>query len=321
MLGAMTAFASCQSEAALDGAVAGEEVSVTISVAMNGDSAATRTDGDGTTVDRCIIEIYTTDGDLYKRMVTPTTALAASFELRLITSQEYEFLLWADKAYLDAVNSEVLASTTDDSSAGAIFDYHYTTAAGLKAITADYSSYVGNDETRDAFYSYSKQTISAAGTIALDMKRPFAKLNVKSFVTDISDTNMHPKEVLIKYSTTIASKFDMSAASASGADISSEATLEWSAAAACVFDGSSDATPYYDLSTDYLFAAADAQDLIDFSMDITLGSGAVITNDNFKNIPIQRNYQTNVSGELLSKSTNITVAITPSFDASSNEGI
>ncbi len=310
MLGAIVALASCQKDAGLDGVGDGEMVDVTLSASV-ATASATRaegddfTAGDGTTVDRCILEVYTGDV-LYKRMVTSVTDLTASFDLRLVSSQTYEFLLWADKGALE---------TTDDSGDGVVGggDTHYitTNTAGLKGITTSYADYVGNDETRDAFYYYEKMDIEASTAITAALTRPFGQVNVKTYLTDVP-SDMYPASVKIEYTTTVGNTFDISTGS-----VSNDTEINWSASAA-VIDGSDDAisSNYIDLSTDYLFASATEQDLHKFTIYFysdEAGESEITSNENFVNIPVQRNYQTNISGELLTKGAAINVTITPAF--------
>ena len=68
------------------------------------------------------------------------------------------------------------------------------------------------------------------------------------------------------------------------------------------------------LTIDYLWASDDQNNLIDFEMQFFNASLAEITtNDNFHNIPIRRNYQTTVSGNLLTKKGTLNVTIDPGF--------
>ncbi len=301
MLGAMIALTSCQADAGLEGISYGEEVVMTLSASMSGDSATTRAAGDGETVDRCVLEVYAPDGSLYKRDVTTVTDLTATFSIRLVSSQEYEILLWADKGgedYADAL-------------------YNTNNEAGLKKITTSYEGYVGNDEERDAFYYYDTVLITASTAIEAKLSRPFGQVNVKTYLTDVPES-MYPASVLVEYATEVGSSFDIS----TGA-VDDYVALNWSAAAE-VMDGATGTEEsvedkYIELSTDYLFAAADEQDLHNFKMTFYDDEDVEITdNENFKNIPVQRNYCTNISGELLTKQGTINVEITPDFTEPDN---
>lgn len=62
---------------------------------------------------------------------------------------------------------------------------------------------------------------------------------------------------------------------------------------------------------DYIWAPADEANLADFSVTFINDGNNITTNDAFKNIPIRRNYKTNVSGNLLTKQGTINVTIDP----------
>ena len=70
-----------------------------------------------------------------------------------------------------------------------------------------------------------------------------------------------------------------------------------------------------DLTVDYIWAPVEEATLADFSMTF-YGSDdtEIATNSDFKNIPIRRNYRTNVSGNLLTKQGTLDVTINPDFD-------
>ena len=71
------------------------------------------------------------------------------------------------------------------------------------------------------------------------------------------------------------------------------------------------------ISMDFLWATESEAALSDFTMTFLNNGTAICTNDAFTNIPIRRNYRTNVSGNLLTKKGTISVTIDPNFDANS----
>ena len=68
-----------------------------------------------------------------------------------------------------------------------------------------------------------------------------------------------------------------------------------------------------DLTVDYIWAPVEEATLADFSMTFLNGTTEISTNGDFKNIPIRRNYRTNVSGNLLTKQGTFNVTIDPEF--------
>ena len=68
-----------------------------------------------------------------------------------------------------------------------------------------------------------------------------------------------------------------------------------------------------ELTVDYIWAPVEEATLADFSMTFLNGTTEISTNGDFKNIPIRRNYRTNVSGNLLTKQGTFNVTINPEF--------
>lgn len=293
MLIAVVAMTSCQKDETFATSDAGM-VDVSITTQLDQGNAATRSGdvvrGDGSTVNRAILEVYLADGELYKRMVTNVTNMTANFELRLVSSQTYEFIAWAD--YVDDVSTDV----------------HYNTNSGLKAISM-MGDYVGNDETRDAFFDSQTMTINQATQLNLELKRPFGQLNVNTTLTDVP-AYLRPDAVKVSYATELYTVFN-----ALTGDVSKLEKIEWSASANVVEGIDVDATTL-DLSTDYIFApnGEDQKYLIDFKMEFYESGTLITSNDNFCNIPIQRNYQTNVYGELLTEQGAINSTVNAEFE-------
>ena len=71
------------------------------------------------------------------------------------------------------------------------------------------------------------------------------------------------------------------------------------------------------ISMDFLWATESGAALSDFTMTFYNGGTEICTNDAFTNIPIRRNYRTNVSGNLLTRKGTISVTIDPEFDENS----
>ena len=133
LLGLITTFAACQKDdtGASDGAAFQK---ITVTVPSSGVQTRAAADyGDGSKINRCILEIYR-DGVRYgDRKVATVSAGQATFDdLRLVASQTYDFVFWADC-----------------SDGGA--DKHYNTT-DLTAITVN-GDYTGNDDEFDAFFA------------------------------------------------------------------------------------------------------------------------------------------------------------------------
>lgn len=279
-----TVVASCSKDEAdgLDSRLSSQIITVTIPQNEIQTKASAADFGKGAQIDRCIMEIYR-NGILYgERQTATVTAGKATFNLRLVASQTYDFVFWADC-----------------SEGGQ--DKHYNTT-DLTAISVN-GDYTGNDDDFDAFfYCLSDYAVEGAFSETVTLKRPFGQLNVKTNdLTAIPDAALHPTDVKVTFS---AMPTSFNAMTGVVGDETAEVSYT-----ANVIDAASG-----ELSMDYIWAPEREANLADFSVTFINNGNDITTNDAFKNIPIRRNYKTNVSGNLLTKQGTISVTIDPNFD-------
>lgn len=319
-------LASCQHNEHPMGLSSGEEVSVSISAVLPGDGGAVvksaEDPGDGTMVNRCILEVYLIDGNnaaaLYgSREIVKVENFKASFDdLNLITGQKYRFVLWAD--YVD--NPETVE--------GLAADKFYNTDAegvGLQNVTIkDVTAYAGNDDQRDAFFYHSEDVVTVTGPAdyTLELKRPFGQLNI--ITTDYGlipkDHNgLLPAKVQLTYKN-IPTGINLLTGELLTTDTDGSVTTQEVAGTAVdiaglAVEGNDDAKQ---LSFDYIFAPATDQHLIgELTMSFLQGDETTstgITAYTFKSLPVQRNYRTNVSGALLTDRAGLSIEVKPDFD-------
>ena len=295
LAGMLTAFTACQKDE-MSAPDAGATSSFTVSIPQSGVQSRAVTDdfGKGTSVNRCILEIYHGD-QLYNRIVKPVSNKQVTFDnLRLVSSQTYDFVFWADCA------------TANSSSDEGFDDKVYTTTArgGLKAIT-EKGEFVGNSDERDAFFYH--EAISVNGSFTRDditLKRPFGLLVVKT-----NDLNGIKDEALKPTGYTVAFKSLPTTFNALTGEVSGSTEVTYTATELAKNDGT--------ISMDFLWADDSEAALSDFTMTFYNDGTEICTNDAFTNIPIRRNYRTNVSGNLLTKQGTISVTIDPEFDENS----
>lgn len=271
----------------------GEETTVTITAQMPSgtETRATADYGKGEKINRCIMEVYTSKGALYSRKVVATNGKNATFDLRLVASQNYDFLFWAD--HVESTDKEQIMN-----------DNLYNTES-LKSVSIKNFEYVGNDENRDAFFAHTNKTIEATTTLNVEMKRPFGQLNVTTKLSDVIG-NLTPDRVQIAYTSKLHTTLNIM-----DGEVSGQEEMKWTAAVdvtGTIKDNS------LALSVDYLFAPQNKQYLVDFEMFFYKNDALITSNDNFKNIPVQQNYKTNITGELLTKQGTFNVTVDPMFE-------
>lgn len=180
-------------------------------------------------------------------------------------------------------------------------DKHYNTA-DLTAISVN-GNYTGNDDGFDAFfYCLSNYKVKGAFSESVILKRPFGQLNVKTNdLAAIPDAALRPTDVKVTFSA-----LPISFNAITGVVGTETAEVSYTAPVINAENG--------ELSMDYIWAPADEANLADFSVTFINDGNDITTNDAFKNIPIRRNYKTNVSGNLLTKQGTINVTIDPIWE-------
>lgn len=280
---AMT-LTSCQKDEGLVSDVATTS-SFTVTIPQSGVQTRAVTDafGTGTSVNRCILEIYHGD-KLYDRIEKGVSGKTVTFDnLRLVSSQTYDFVFWADCA---------------EGSEGNFTDKVYNTA-NLKSIT-EIGPFVGNSDERDAFFAKESFKVTGSFTKPVTLKRPFGLLVVKT-----NDLNEIKDEALKPTGYSVAFKGLPTTFNALTGEVSGSADVTYTAGELAKADGT--------ISMDFLWATESEAALSDFTMTFLNNGTAICTNDAFTNIPIRRNYRTMVSGNLLTKQGDITVEIDPNF--------
>lgn len=293
-------FAACQSDELANGGRNGEvAASFSVQLPGNGNNAVTRaaTAGDGTSVNRCIMEIYLND-ELYSRQIgaIQPDGLTAGFDVRLVTSQTYKFVFWAD--HVESVEDEAIKT-----------DLHYNTA-DLRNISmqGDYNG-SGKDNTRDAFFASLEKLVTNAFSESVELTRPFGQLNIKT--EDLASIPDNQKEAFVPVTAGLSFKNLYTGFNAATGNLLGEPTAVAYKAASNVVDANGN------LTVDYLFApnTAGGQHLVNMTLAVYNAAGGQITTKALNNIPVQRNYKTNVTGNLLTVDGKVNVMVTPAFSS------
>ncbi|MBQ4279443.1 MAG: hypothetical protein IJC16_05780 [Rikenellaceae bacterium] len=250
--------------------------------------AVTDAFGTGMSVNRCILEIYR-DGTLYNRIEKSVDNRTVTFDnLRLVAQHTYDFVFWADCA---------------GGSEGNFTDLHYNTQS-LKAIS-NRGTFEGCSDERDAFFAKKSFEVTGSFTEPVTLTRPFGLLVVKT-----NDLDEIKDEALKPTGYTVTFKNMPDTFNALTGEISGSGDISYTADdLAKVSDGT--------VSMDFLWADDTEAALSDFTVTFLNNGTAICTNDAFTNIPIRRNYRTNVSGNLLTKQGTINVTVDPEFDPES----
>ena len=207
--------------------------------------------------------------------------LKKSVTLKLTSGKSYDVIFWAD-------------ATTDSP---------YTFNPASQEVSVDYSKVNNNSDNCDAFFK--KETITVSGNQSVDVKltRPFAQVNIGTDDFDAakaSGLEVTQTEVVAKAFATL----DLATGK-----VSDEADRTFTMKAIpTASDGEFPvAGGYKYLSMDYLLVGADKA-----TVDVAFNYGGPQSRT-FTNVPVQRNYRTNIYGSLLTNTTDFNVVIEPAF--------
>ena len=288
---------SCAKDAA-ESYAEGNDGVVTFTLALE-KGAGTRVISDGTGADKLVYRIYGAEGNelsAFNQKVESDIEFPYTLTLRLVKGQTYKIAFWAQ-------DSDCTAYNTDD----------------LKAVTVDYAG-LNNDETRDAFYGVETFTVTGAAEIAAVLRRPFAQINVGTTEDDWTAaeaagfTVSTSKAVVAKVATTLnvldGTVSGEKAVTYDFAEIPAE-LLNVDA------DGDGEAEEYKYLSMCYVLVPQEKSTLSnleftfhpesDEAVDFTLAEGLT-------NVPVQRNWRTNIVGNLLTGEITFKIIIDPGYD-------
>ena len=205
--------------------------------------------------------------------------------MTLIKGVSYDILFWAD-------------------SGNDIYSINETTGI----VTVDYTNAVANDESRDAFFGVKRSFNVSNSDTDVTLRRPFAQLNV--LTTDIAAAKDAAVVKIVSELTTTTYSTLNPFAGEGQTDVDGATEVTFSLSACPDLDGGY-------LSVNYLLVPATKR-LIDveylFKGQYTEnGEPFELATLNLTNIPVQRNYKTNISGSLLTDDTNFNVDIIHEF--------
>ena len=305
MLAALALANSCSTED--NGLSSSENNLKQVTLKVSADGALTRAISDGTSVNQLVYRVFDKNGKaittLNKTTETATDLLSGhTVTLTLAKGQTYKIAFWAQKA-------DCAAYTVDDN----------------MNVSIDYSG-VNNDESRDAFFKTVELTVNEDMTQDVTLKRPFAQINVGTTDADwtaatAAGLTVTQSKVTVKKA---ANKLNVVDGTVSGeTDVTyTEANLPGEP---LMVDADGDGTKdsYKYLSMCYVLPndATDGTQTTLASTEFIFKPAAgtdVIIKDGLQNVPLQRNYRTNIVGDILTRSQQFKIVVDPAFDEPDN---
>ncbi|WP_128081911.1 DUF6562 domain-containing protein [Bacteroides gallinarum] len=295
----------------------GNEARMTFAIGLeNGIDVRTRAISDGTSADKLVYAVYNesgeliegltgfTDGQVTKENAFSSGSLTENVTLTLAKGQTYTVAFWAQDADCKAYNTSDLTN-----------------------ITVDYTG-TNNDETRDAFFKAETFTVTGDETINVTLKRPFAQINVGVTQNDwdaavASGIEVKQSKVVIK---NVATTINLLTGATSG---SQEITYALNAIPEEELkvdtDNDGEKETYKWLSMSYILVADESGDgtspatleSLEFTFKPETGN-EIVFSEGLNSVPVQRNWRTNILGQILSSDVQFNIMIDPAYDDDNN---
>lgn len=269
---------------------------------VSADGALTRAISDGTTVDELVYRVFDKNGNPIATLPLEKEAAADlssghTVALTLAKGQTYKVAFWAQKAGNTA----------------------YTVNDNMQ-VAINYSA-ANNDESRDAFFNAVEITVKDDVAQTVELKRPFAQLNVGSTTADwnaavASGAIVTESKVTVKQAATTLNVLDGKVSGA--ADVNFTYAAKPGELLKVDADGDGTKEDYEYLSMSYILPndATDGTQKTLASAEFTFKAASgteIVVKNGLQNLPLQRNYRTNIVGNILSGTTTFTVVVDPAF--------
>ena len=283
VLAAAFAVVACQTDLN-DVRVSGNAV---VSFQVQTPDVASRAYSDGTSATHLQYAVYDEEGKLLNDLTVTNGEIHGSttVELQLVTGNSYAVIFWAA-----APNAP------------------YRVDFANKTMTVDYTAAttLSNDEARDAFYKWHTFTVTGAQTEVIELKRPFAQLNIGTNDYDAAQSAGYEPTLSAVTVKNVYSTLNLSNGAVDG---SREVTFDY---AAIPTTETFPVAGYDYLSMNYLLVAADKA-----LVEIEFGYGEANATPKTRivgSVPVQRNYRTNIFGQLFTSDVDFNVIIVPDYE-------
>ena len=305
-------FATSCSNDELDAVQSGNEAQVTFSLGLEG-GIATRAISDGKSADVLMYAVFDKAGNRLSNIpaVTKTGVTFPTTEsITLAKGQTYKVAFWAQ-------DEDCKAYTVDTDKMSVAVNY------------ANDENKVNNDETRDAFFKTVEFTVTGSTSIDVELKRPFAQINVGVTEADwdaavASGITVAQSSVVIENAATELNLLDGSVSDETKVSYKLANIPSDPAILQVDTDGDGKKEDYNWLSMSYILVA----DEIDGASKATLQSlqytftpengNPIEFKEGLNTVPVQRNWRTNIVGKILTGDITFNIVIDEEFEDDHN---
>ena len=288
VLAAAFAMVACQTDINEVGVVAGGEVDVTFEV-----GTPTRAYSDGTTATVLQYAVY--EGETELTALTrslegnnpDTINISKTVNFKLVTGNTYTAIFWA-------------------AAPNAPYTVNFGGNLANAAVSVDYTNALSNDENRDAFFKRHDFTVRGTQTETIELRRPFAQLNIgTNDYLAAKDAGYEPtlSAVTVKNIYNTLNLWDGAVSN------EEEVTYKYTNIPA----GETFPVAGYEyLAMNYILVGSD-KELVTVKLSY-LDDDRQEHERTYTAVPVQRNWRTNIYGNILTSETDFTVTIVPGFN-------
>ena len=287
----------------------GDEAMLTLNMGLDG-AVQTRAIGDGTGADHLKYVVFDVNGnripgiEIFDEDVDfPTTQT-----ITLAKGQTYKIAFWAH-------NKACTAYDVSDE----------------MVVTINYEEALSNDETRDAFFKTVEVTVTGDAELDVELTRPFAQLNVGIYESDWTAGEdagivISTSRAVVKEAASTLNLLDGTVADP--VDVTFDFATIPTENLSVDLDGDGTPETYKYLSMNYILpndgtttgdASTTLSDL-EFTFHPETGNDIVLT-QGLDAVPVQRNWRTNIIGQILSGDLSLNISIDPGFNGDNNHEI
>ena len=287
----------------------GDEALLTLNMGLDG-AVQTRAIGDGIGADHLKYVVFDVNGnripgiEIFDEDVEfPTTQT-----ITLAKGQTYMIAFWAQ-------NKACTAYEVSDE----------------MVVTIDYEGAFSNDETRDAFFKTVKVTVTGDAELDVELTRPFAQINVGVTTEDwnaavAAGITITESKAVVKQAASILNLIDGTVENP--VDVTFDFATIPTENLSVDLDGDGTPETYKYLSMNYILpndgtttgdASTTLSDL-EFTFSPETGNDITLT-QGLDAVPVQRNWRTNIIGQILSGDLSINISIDPGFNGDNNHEI
>lgn len=290
MLAAVTLFASCSEDEVVS--QSNEETSA-MTFTVSTSEIASRALGDGTAATQLYYAVYDETNQtaemvesISKTEESDPINSSTNVTLSLLNGHTYSIIFWAESG-----------------KGMCTVDWENKTIS-LKETLAS------NQENYDAFYAYvAPFKVTSSKTEAVKMYRPFAQMNIGTTSKDLAGlATYYGSGTITKSQLKVKTYTSMDLTTGEASD-KKELTYKYAA-----FDTKEDfpITGYQYLSMNYLLVNNE-KELVDVTLELS-DDTETVASKTFTSVPVQRNYRTNIYGQLFTSQTDWSVELLPEFE-------